>query len=1167
MEEMSTNNERSLQQLAWAIEASVGQFKLILARCNYASLRNQLIERLRQICSVEIRILVLKESEKTLFSTIREELGHEAPACLMVLGLESVQNFSQMLISANQVREEFRHHFSFPLILWIDDATHKQFMEFAPDFESWATTRNFTISQEVLANFIRETAGELFGNTPKFNRDDYLSLENELEAAQGELLDDTQIPNVELEVNLKALLGFVKQVNFKIDDAIDCYQASLELWQKTSHFGLQGKTLENLAFCYYLKAFKKQDVQHPDWQNTQHWLREYLKFIAQNKCIDLIPNIIAKFGEIIQETPECKQLQKLAEQAIKQHRAENKLIELSRDCGFLAEVALFQQKWEKANTLAKDALKNLTAIPESELSSLLSDVDEASRKAIISRDVNLYRLILARSQFHLNQPLEAIHNLELAKQELNPQLDLSIYLNILNFLQKLYHKQKEYLQAYDIKQEQCSVEQQFGLRAFIGAGRLQSSKQVNLTSTKVLEIQNFPSLQENVSPEIRASGRLLDVERLIERIGRHDYKLIVIHGQSGVGKSSLVNAGLVPALKKKAIGFQDNLVIAIRVYTNWVEELGKMLPNPLVNLSSHPSPLLLIVEQLRQCKTHNIRPILIFDQFEEFFFVKNEPAQRQEFFKFLRECLKILPLKVILSLREDYLHYLLKFNRLQSGDNLRIDILSENVLYELGNFSTTDTKKIIANLTERSNFHLEPDLIDELVKNLAGDTGEVRPIELQVVGAQLQTENITTLERYRECGTKEELVNRYLQEVVRDCGEENKQAAEFVLYLLTDEKGTRPLKTQVELETNLKELAGDLAETSKLNLVLQIFVKSGLVLFLPENPADRYQLVHDYLAAFIRQQQEPKLTQLMAELEKERKQRKQSEDKLNRLLKRALLGSVAAGFVLAVLAVTAWHSAQQEEQQRKQAEINEIKALANSSEAFSSTGETLGSIVDGIKAGTKLKNATWATQDIKLRVVATLQQAVYLHPQEQQTIEVNTLEGHNSYVNSLAWGADGKQLASGSSDKTIKIWDVTTGKQLRNLTGHNSYVNSLAWSADGKQLASGSSDKTIKLWDVATSKQLKTLSGHDSYVNSLAWSADGKQLASGSLDNTIKLWDVATGKQLKTLSGHSRSVTSVAWRGDGKQLASASWDKTIKLWHVATGKELKTLIGHGYYVY
>jgi WD40 repeat protein len=120
-------------------------------------------------------------------------------------------------------------------------------------------------------------------------------------------------------------------------------------------------------------------------------------------------------------------------------------------------------------------------------------------------------------------------------------------------------------------------------------------------------------------------------------------------------------------------------------------------------------------------------------------------------------------------------------------------------------------------------------------------------------------------------------------------------------------------------------------------------------------------------------------------------------------------------------------------------------------------------------------------------------------------------------------------LASGSDDKTVRLWDTATGAALQTLKGHSSYVNSVAFSTDGKVLASGSDDKTVRLWDTATGAALQTLEGHSSYVHSVAFSTDGKVLASGSGDKTVRLWDTATGAALQTLEGGSSWVTSVAF--------------------------------------
>jgi serine/threonine protein kinase len=176
--------------------------------------------------------------------------------------------------------------------------------------------------------------------------------------------------------------------------------------------------------------------------------------------------------------------------------------------------------------------------------------------------------------------------------------------------------------------------------------------------------------------------------------------------------------------------------------------------------------------------------------------------------------------------------------------------------------------------------------------------------------------------------------------------------------------------------------------------------------------------------------------------------------------------------------------------------------------------------------------------------------------------ELRTFTGHSDSVESVAYSPDGRYLASGSDDGTIKIWEVATGKELRTLTGHFYPVRSVAYSPDGRYLASGS-NTPIKIWEVATGKELRTLTGHSYFVTSVVYSPDGRYLAaSGSSHNTIRIWEVATGKELRTLTGHSNWVNSVVYSPDGRYLASGSYDNTIKIWEVATGKELRTLAGH-----
>ena len=1307
-EDVRINNERSLQQLTWAIEASVGQFKLILARCNYANWRIRLIERSREISKVEIRVLVLKESAKTLYTAIREELGEEVPASLMVLGLESVGDLAQMLTSANQVREEFRQNFHFPLVLWIDDEIHKQMMQFAPDLESWATTKSFALSPNELSDFLQQTAEQFFTISSTLSLEDC----RQIKSAWQDLQNSGQVLKPEVKANCDFLLGLVEYIDNHLDRAIEYYLLSLAFWQQRNDLQRQGKVLENLTFCYYEKARKcsterpqagsldasryksakppnalarlheqslpsqAQDNSNSDWEATINYLGQCLEVLEAAQRPDLVANSIDKFGIILRYLEDWEQLQKLAKRALSLHENEGNAIKIAQDYGFLAEVALAKKKWNEAKELAQKALEILSTISSESIPTQVnrpqpvetrrqspqvgepahsagsnfaslhglheqpqpvqannSAISHRLGKSLISYLTSSYLFILARSQQHLDQHQSAVSNLEAARKIGVTDSDPQLYIEILSNLKYLYFQQKQYLEAFKAKLERRSIQQQFGLRAFIGAGRLEATRQVKLP--QIVETRNLASPQENVAPEITASGRQLDVERLLERIGRPDYKLIVIYGQSGVGKSSLVNAGLVPALKNKAIGTQDNLPVAIRVYTNWLEDLGRLLVEALAEKGIQPAtdvvtdiadnlsvtsvttsaaaileqlqqteshnqhwaqifdqtddvtdiadnlsvtsvttsaaaileqlqqteshnlrPVLIfdqpdiannlsvtsvttsaaaILKQLRQTEQHNLRPVLIFDQFEEFFFVETEPAQRRQFFEFLGQCLNILPVKVILSLREDYLHYLLKCNRLPGISIIDIDILSKRVLYELGNFSPDDAKSIIQQLTERSHFHLEPALIDELVKDLAGNLEEVRPIELQVVGAQLQTDDITTLAEYEQRGPKEELVKRYLAEVVEDCGPENQQIAEFLLYLLTDEKGTRPLKTRAELEQDLQALGLTvetrlIASLQELDLVLLIFVKSGLVVLLPENPADRYQLVHDYIAAFIRQQQEPKLR---AELETERKQRLLTEQQLKqseqaqqilaeanqkakqriRIGSGVLVISVVVGGIAALFAnqtynlskeaqtgtrlerqgVTAW----------QQFQFQETESLLSAMHA----GQELQAIV---KDGRPLEEYPAASPQFALQTIL------------ENIHEKNQLKGHTSGVYRVSFSPDGKRIVTASDDNTARVWDLS-GQQIAELKGHTSPVYSASFSPDGKRIVTASFDNTARVWDLS-GQQIAELKGHTSPVYSASFSPDGKRIVTASFDNTARVWHV---ESLDELLSHG-----CAWLSD-----------------------------------
>ncbi|MBW4571082.1 MAG: hypothetical protein KME31_24615 [Tolypothrix carrinoi HA7290-LM1] len=1256
-----TDNERSFRSLGRAIALSVNQFSVVVVCCNYKVLQQQILQRLEE--AHNIQKLVLPHNARSLYTTLHTQLTKQ-PSALMIFGLESVEGLDDLLRAINHIRDEFRKRHSFPMVFWVNDEVQQKLLRLAPDFASWAATPiRFEMTSTQLLQFLQQETDSLFAtvlNTRATQRqereaDQHCTVEQvwehsyELQYAIKELQNHGISLEPELNASLKFVFGLDDYVSDRINSALDHFQESLRCWQELSgnhkelsdqfkihdSFGSQldivnnhaspllrqGVLLFYIGLCCCRLAERNYSENHRYWHSAKLYFQECLNVLLLSGRPDVAAQFIGDLAEVLQHLQEWQELQMVAQKSLELHQTYGTQIQLACDYGFLAQVAVQEFRWAQASQYARVSLWKLYESKDN------NDSNQGIFPLLLAQT---YRLLLAKAQRNLGEEKIALEQLKMASENLDEALEFSDhrydahrYIRLLRSLRSLYFEEGRYLEAFTIRQKRRSVEQQYGFRAFIGAGRLQPQRQA--TNPALLS----PGGGSSVALEIAASGREGDINNLIGRISRADQKLIVIHGPSGVGKSSTVTAGLVPALQNRAIGDQIAVPVVLQLYDDWVRELGKsiseaqtrtkkevviddaeVLPFPVA-----PITIAGIQQQLQENANNHLITVLIFDQFEEFFFGYTDRNKKQEFDIFISQALNIPFVKVILSLREDYLHRLLEFKHLSALEAINKNILDKNIRYQLNNFSPSDAKIVMQRLTERSHIYLEPALIDALIEDLSAELGEVRPIELQVAGAQLQDERITSLERYQPYRPNR-LIERYIKELIQDCGKENERAALLVLYLLTDENNQRPFKSRAQLAIELEELE----DTEKLDLVLEILVRSGLVVLFPDVP-ERYQLIHDYLVDLIRnlQQQESslqiqlnqlrtKVEQSQAEIERlnsELRQNKQQAklvgshlqqgldllSELKELRKREEMSRVEIEQLQAELKEKELRNQlaeSKEKQKLSEVRVNfslqfalavaitaiavltssilsarnsEIKTISASSEALFASDKGIDALKEGLKAGRKLQKAIWVDSDTRQQVKTALYQAVI------EVGERNRLEKHRSGVNSVTFSPDGTRIASASADKTIILWHPD-GRIFKTLSGHSDVVNSVNFSPDGQAvseampgglIASASQDKTVKLWNLNTLQPI-ALSGHQAGVNSATFSLDGKIIASASNDKTIKLWN-RNGKLLTTLLGHEKQVLDVAWSPDGKIIASASTDKTIKLWNL-DGKLIKTLSGH-----
>jgi WD40 repeat protein len=601
------------------------------------------------------------------------------------------------------------------------------------------------------------------------------------------------------------------------------------------------------------------------------------------------------------------------------------------------------------------------------------------------------------------------------------------------------------------------------------------------------------------------------------------YRITVLYGESGVGKSSLLRAGVIPTLREEprltAVAFAawslDDPVATLK------QELGGAPGEPLVDVVGAAvgagGTLLLVLDQLEELFVYHER---------------ESDGALEELSAALRR--RDAGVHFLLSIREDALARLDRFEGHVPGlgdhllrlEPLDGDAAREAVLAPLERWHET----------VGDEWEIEPALVDALLEQVtAGQvtlgatdgapnrgTGVEAPY-LQLVLTRLWDEERRVgsrrlrLQTLQRLGGADRIVRTHLDTALEALPRPEQDLAARALRYLVTPSGTK-----------MAHRIGDLAAyeqipPARLEPLVDRLVDARIL-----RPAgdDRYEIYHDALAGPITDWQ-----------------RRWQEHKSRRreLARIALVGSAA--LVLAVVAAALVVLTLRARDSQHVAHSRELATVANS-DLEVDPQRSLQIAVRAVHAA--------PTDEAKAALRAALGEASLLA----------VLRGHRGAVQDARYSPDGKLLLTTGEDNTARIWDAATGRVIRVLQHPNTVYRS-AFSPDGRRVVTSDEDGVARIWNVRTGRLAVSLRGHDGPVLAAAFSPDGTRIVTAGVDKTARVWNSRSGRTTAVLRGHTYQVSDAVFSPDGRLVATASFDLTARLWDPRTATSVAVLRGHG----